>query len=295
MNTVKYNFATNVLRLNYPNQWDPKLVSAATVAVHNMSAVELQAADAATIPASTTTRLAMDRFSTTLYLDAGYAETPSIGDIMKVVGVGGSEVVIVKGWDGITKNVEIDNVLKNEYESGAAVYPMYAVYTLDTTDTDAYTNGMQIRITWTPTGSGNETDQIFEVLQTILELEGFEDSFRSLYPRAYDVLSKTPGRMADIFDVAEMRLHADLKSDGLDLYRVKDQRIVKPVLMALAAKLYTLNGDAEMADEREALMIDYDDRLETMKRLPIWVDTDLDNKRETGEVDSHQTYFERGW
>jgi hypothetical protein len=295
MNTVKYNFATNVLRFNHPSQWDPKLVSAVTVTVSDTSGNELSAADSATLQPDTTTRASLERFSTTVYLDASYAGTVSIGDLLKISGVSGSEVVVVKGYNSSTKDVEIDNVLRNEYESGASVYPMYTVYTLDTTDTDVYTNGLKLRITWTPTGAGNATDEIYDVLQTVLEIDGFEGMFRSLYPRAYDVLSKTPGRFRNVVDSAEMRLYCDLMSDGMDMHNIKDQRTIAPVLLALTAFLYTLNGDSDTDDERKALAIDYDDRLAALKKLPIWIDSNLDGVSDPAETTSHQTWFERGW
>jgi hypothetical protein len=295
MNTVKYDFASNVLRLNFPAQWDPALVSAATVTVTDTAGTELQAADAATLPGSTTTRTAVSRFATTINIHASYAGDISIGDQLKLVGNGGSEVVIVKGYEPIDRIVEIYGTTDNEYERLAGVYPMYATYTLDTTNTTNYPNGSNIRVTWTPTGAGNATDQMFEVLQTALEIEGFEASFRALYPRAYDVLSKTPGRFEEVRDAAEMRLYVDLSSDNLDLYQIKDQRVIKPVMMALTAYMYTLNGDKDIEDERNALRVDYDDRLASLKRLPIWVDTNLDGIQDEEEITTHQTTFERGW
>lgn len=294
-NIVKYNEASNVLRLRFPVEWDPSLVTAATVTVNNTAGTELLSATSATLQASTTTRSAISRFADTIQLDASYAGTISIGDQLKIVGVGGSEVVIVKGYDSTSKDVTIENVLNKEYESGDTVYPMYATYTLDTTTVADYPNGLNIRVTWTPTGSGNATDQIYQVLQTVLEIEGFEQRFRSLYPRAYEVLSRTAGRFDSVRETAEMRLYVDLQSDNLDLYQIKDQRVIAPVMLALTAYLYTLNGDKDIEDERKALMIDYDDRLQALKRLPIWVDTDLDGIEDDDEITTHQTTFERGW
>ena len=295
MNTVKYNNASNVMRFNFPVQWDPQLVTAATVTVTNTAGTELLAATSATLQATTTTRADIDRFATTIPIDAAYAGTISIGDKLKILGVGGSEVVIVKGYDSSNRNIEIDNVLKNEYESGDAVYPMYATYTLDTTTVADYPNGLNFRVTWTPTGAGNATDEMYQVLQVQLELGDFEGKFRSLYPRAYDVLNKTPNRWNDTVEEAEIRLYTDLKSDNLDMYQLKDQRPIAPVMRALTAYLSTLNGDKDTEDERKAFMIDYDDRLQALKRLPVWVDSNLDGIRDDEEITTHQTTFERGW
>lgn len=294
-NIVKYNSASNVMRFNFPVQWDPQLVTSATVTVANTDGTELLAATAATLQATTATRADVDRFSTTIPIDAAYAGTISIGDKLKIIGVGGSEVVIVKGYDSTARNVVIDNVLRNEYESGDAVYPMYATYMLDTTTVADYPNGLNFRVTWTPTGAGNATDEMYQVLQTVLELGDFEGKFRSLYPRAHDVLSKTPGRFDDAVEEAELRLYTDLKGDNMDMYQIKDQRVIAPVMRALAAYLYTLNGDKDIDDEREALKIDYQDRLQALKRLPIWVDINLDGIKDDEEITTHQTTFERGW
>jgi len=295
MNIVRYDTASNQMTFRFPTGWDPELVTAVSIVINDTVGNDVLASTPATLQASTTLRSGADRFATTLNIDSGYAGDVAVGDLLKVVGIGGSEVVVVKGYDSANKDVEIDGVLQNEYAAADTVYPMYASYILDTTDTDVFLNGLRLVVKWTPTGAGNATTEQYQVLQTALELGDFEGKFRHLYPRAYDVLTKTAGRFDSVRDTAEMRLYCDLQSDGMDLYQIKEQRVIAPVMMALTAYLAMINGDEDTIDERKVLLEDYDDRLGTLKRLPVWIDTNLDLVEDDEEVSSHQTYFERGW
>ena len=192
--------------------------------------------------------------------------------------------------------IEIETIVDNPYDAGDSVYLLECTYTLDTTDTDSYQKTGEYKVSWSPVGTGIDSSDIYQILAESLQIDGFELSFKSIYPRAYDALFQPVNRLKEVLSAAEERLYGDLICDNLDMYSVKDKRVMKPVLMACVAYLWCLNGDDTLEDERKELKVDYSSRLASLKKMPIWIDSNADDIKDETEVQDHgPSFYERVW
>lgn len=287
--------STTAIPLQYPRTWDLAALTGVTLQIANTSAVELLAATAADLYTQTTLDAAADRFDRSITLDAG-AEDLEIGDILRITGVAGYEDHVVRGWDTTNKVATLDLVLNRDFEDGATVDRLSAVCSVDLSDTDVFAPGTQLVLTWTPAGTGAPMTLLAEVeADDQINVADFTKDFKALYPRAYDALKEPADRLDVVLRLAQDELRLVLSARGLDIVRVKDQRLLNPLLMALVARYWTLNGDKEMSDERTVIDAAYSTAVEGLCKLPIWVDSDGDGIEDDGETQTYPVYFERVW
>jgi hypothetical protein len=294
MRQIRYNHATNVLRMEFPPEWDGKLISGVTVGIKDREATELLAAQSVTLYTATTVDGDVDRYANTIVLDSG-AGSLSIGDPLLLCGAAGDEVVRVKDYDSTTYTVTLETILQNEYADNSPVYGLFGSYTLDVTDTDTYTTGLVLVLTWTPTGDGSPTTELAQIAVSELELVGIELAFNRIYQRAYDAFKRPVDIFDDMVEEATRQVRYELLASQLDIHRVKDQGVITPLVMAKMAYLWSLNADEDKTDERVVINAEYDRQLGIVKALPLWVDTDQDEVEEEDEVSDHGWMPNRGW
>jgi len=293
-NIIRYNNASNVLKLIYPPEWNVEDLTAVTITVKDLLGNTLLDADTVTLQAVATLESAVSRYDTSI--DTDYTGSFDAGQMIKLVGSVGSEIKRIKGWDSSTKLIELETIVDNPYDAGDSVYSLQCEYTLDTTDTDSYQKTGEYKVVWSPVGTGNDAPDIYQILPESLQISGFVLSLKSIYPRVYDALINPVNRVDEFIDAAEERLYIDLMADGLDMYALKEQRLLKPVLMACVAHLWSLSGDKALEDEKRELKVDYSSRLSSLKKLPVWIDMNADDIMDDNEVQDHEPkFYERVW
>lgn len=292
---ITYPNDTTRIVCQYPLTWGPSALTDVTLTVATTAGIELQAATSAALYTQTTLDAAASRFARSITLDAA-AGALAIGDIIRITGVNGYEDHTVKGYDAASKAVDIELILNRDFEAGATVDRLSAVATVDFSDTDDYAPGTQIVLTWAPTGTGAPFTVVAEIeADDQINTADFLRDFRALYPRAYDALKTPADRLGIMIRMAQDELRLTLSGRGLDIARVKDQRLLNPPLMALVARYWALNGDQNLDDERKILGVMYSEAVENLCGLPIWVDNDGDGVEDDGETQDHPVFFERVW
>jgi hypothetical protein len=293
MKQIRYNSAVP-LRMEFPVEWDPKLLTGLTLTVKGRDGVELLAADAATLYTATTLAAAAPRFSGDIILDAGATDLVQLDPIL-ITGVAGDERHTVKGFDSTTKAVELERILDNPHDSGDAVYGLFADYELNTTTVTDFPAGKKITLIWTPAGTGVPITETAQIAKSELDIEGFERDFRDLYERAHRGLTEPRNKFAPMLAQAERRVENELRADGLDIQRVVDQSLLTPLIMAKLAWMWALGGDEGKEDERQVYGAEYQNEKNRVLSWPIWADDDQDNVEDEGEIKTHTPTFYRGW
>lgn len=294
MRQLRYNHATNVIRLDFPAEWVGEDISGVTLTINDRNGDELLAAQALTLYTATTLAAATERFVSSAVLASGAtALTP--GDAVSIDGIEGAERQVVKGYDSTTRTVELEGLLENEHALGDAVTGLWGTYTLDTTTVATWTKGIVVTLIWTPTGSGQAITEAAQISASALEVAGLEQSFSTLYPRAYDALKKPVDRFSAMTMEAKRQMNNELIGRGMDINRIVDDDDIAPALMAKIAFLWTLDGDIEKQDEREFLSNNYETQFGFLISNPIWTDSNQDTIEDEGEVTDHPYLPERGW
>jgi len=286
---------TTSIPLAYPAGWAPADLTAVTLQIADTSAAELQAATAAALYAQTTLLTAAAQFANTLYLAAD-AEDLAVGDRIRVEGVNGYEEHTVKGYASTGKIATLERVIDRAFEAGATVDRLSAVATVDLSDTDTYPPGIQVVLTWAPAGTGSPLTERAEVEATAqIDVAAIKRDLEALFPRAYDALKDPADRLDTILRMAQDDLRLELASRGMDIARVKDQRLLSPPLLVFVARAWTLNGDDDLIEERKVLNKEYDSAISRLCNLPIWVDADGDGIDDDNETRNFPQFFERNW
>lgn len=294
MRQLKYNFATNYLRLEYPDEWDPSLVTAVSLTITGKDGTVLQAATSCTRYTNTSIDGDVAAYADEITLDSG-AGALAAGDVILIAGVAGAERRRVQGYDSTNYIATLEEILREAHDDNAVVYPCWVTSAaIDTTTVATWTAGLPMTLTWTPTGDGQAFVEECEVSKFSMSVEGLELRFQAIYRRAWDDFERQ-GTFSIIREEAERQLRAELASNGLDYNRIIDNDIFAPVLMARMAWLWTLNGDEAKEDERAAIGSEYNILLGQLLKNPIWVDTDQDLIETDDEVSDHQPIFMKGW
>jgi len=294
MRQLRYNYASNLLTFEYPAEWNGGLISGVGLSVTDSDGVELLALDDATIYTATTLGSAASRYSSSITLAAGATALSAHNHIL-IAGTTGAERHRVKGYNSVSRVVELENLLENDHDIGDAVHGLWCTYTLDTSDTDVFLPGLVITCLWTPVGHGIAATELYQISKMSLDIGGLELRFSRLYPRAYSAIKTPSDRFEDFVQEAESQLSNELSGNGLDIQRIIDTDLVAPVLMAKIACLWTMDGDIDRQDERDWFERNYDRQLGFLTKNPIWSDHDQDLATDSDENSDHPLFFERGW
>lgn len=294
MKQLKYNASDNVLNIEIPEEWNIEDLTSLNITIKDVDGVELLASTAVTLYPDTTLDGAVSRYAGTITLAAG-ATAVSKSDGLLLAGVGSHEVVRVKGYDSTTRIVTLEQIVDNEYDDSTPVYGLFGSYTLDTTTTTTFVLGIQCTVIWTPTGTGHETRELYQVSKSVTDILAIRRRFEMLYPRAYSAYTRPVDKFEKMLFEAEEHLKTSLESVALDYERVVDQSITSQVVLALLAYMWTWNGDMEIEDERKFLKSEYNKKYKLLISLPIWQDNDQDDTVDDGEITSHEHFFERNW
>lgn len=286
---------TTAISLGYPRTWEPADLTEVAFRIDDTDNNELLDDDTASLYTEAALDVAANRYAREITLEAG-SEDLEIGDLIRITGVLGYEDHTVKGYDSDNLVAELEEHVDRDFEAGATVHRLSAVATVDLSDTDTFPPGIQMVITWTPTGTGAPLTELYEIESGLqIDVASFTEEFKALYHRAYKALKDPADRLDTIIRLAQNELRMTLASRLLDIARIKDQRLIAPPLMALVAEMWARDGDKETSDEHQKYTRAYSAALESLCLNPIWVDLDDDGTQDDGEVGSHPVSFERNW
>ena len=291
-----YSSASQPVRIEYPLEWDIASLSALDLTITDDEGTALLEDEAMTLYTATTLDGAAVRYADTVTLDAG-ADDLEAGDAIFLSGSAGSERRIVKGYDSSGKVVTLETILDNQYDDGDSVYGLFATVDLDLSDTDVYTEGMDVTLEFVPTGTGAPFTLRAEIIAFVqVDLAGFERDLSGILPRVYDGLKNPENRLPIIIDDAKEQLRRDMLTEySLDILRLRDQSLLFPSLRYLCAVNWTMNGDEDLLDEEKRFVDRYKTEIARLAKLPTWSDPDNDKIKDDGEVKSHPVVFYKGW
>lgn len=293
---ISYGSSDVQLAFDMPHSWDVELLTGVTVQIADRAGNELLAADACTLYTETELNAAAYQFEDQITL-AATATDPVPGEMLTIIGVGAQERVIVKEYDSTAKIAKLEALLQNDFESGAAVFGNTVEYNLDISDTDTFTAGKHLVATWTPTGTGTPIKTILQVTKFEADTSDIERRFQVVYPRAYEAFTTPRNRFDQMVAEAQAKLEVEMLAEKMDYHRIVGESILPQLLMAMMARLWLLQADEDLQDEREQINSDYVALFGVLKNLPIWTDHDQDGiqNETTGEVTSHHHIFGRSW
>lgn len=294
MKQIPYDNSSVPLKIACPAEWAIEDLTGVTIKATDDNAVELLADTAATLYTATTIDGAISQYDETFVLAAG-SDSPAVGDTMKLVGPASVEYITVKGYEASTLTVTCDDIIDNDYDDGDDVYGLDISYSFDTSVVATFTAGLVFTITWTPAGTGIPIKDLYQIGKFATDVEGIRKRFSRLYPRAYNAFKEPVERLADMVREAEIMVSLELEAGKMDYNRIIKHDMLAQLLMAKMAYLWTMGADEDLLDERESLSAAYSGMFGLVSTLPLWSDTDQDEKVDDDEVTTHEHIFENGW
>lgn len=293
---ITYGSSNVPLGFDAPHSWDVELLTGVTVQVADRAGTEVLAETACTLYANTTIAADAYQFEDQIILAIG-SEAPQPGEMLTLIGVGAMERVIVEEYDAVNRIVKLETLLNNDYESGASVYGNTIEYNIDISDTDVFTAGKTFIALWSPAGTGTPIKTILQVTKFEADTSDIERRFAVVYPRAYEAFTKPVNKFGQMVTEAQARLMVEMFSEEMDYNRIIGEQILQLILMAGMARLWVLNADEDLEDERETINKDYMSLFTTLQNMPIWTDKDQDGiqNESKGEITSHSHTFFRSW
>ena len=290
MKQVRYNYASNVLRLEYPPEWEAESITGVTITIKDDNGSTILTATAATVLASValdgSTAISSGDNTVTLSADTN---TYVAGDIIRIHGDGPKEDREVTHYDSNNVIVTVAEVFDYDHAVTSKAYGMFATYTLDTTTTSDYTSGRQLVVYWQPDIDVAPLSQLYEVAKANeFSASDFEQMFSALYPDEYEVVRD---RLLKTKEIAETQLSYRLKSRGMLMERVKDQEVLAMSLLTLTRYLLIRGfGEAYQYETAQALSA-YNMEFDLLCSLPIWSDDNQDDVKDDEEVNTHDPWL----
>jgi hypothetical protein len=295
---LNYSSSAQAIRVVFPESWDPALLTGLTLTIKDRQGAVLMAAAPATLWPDAVLDGAAPAFSLSIKLD-GTPTALAPQDPIKIVGAGGiSEYQTVADYNTVTKVATLESILRNGYSDGDDVYGLWAIITVDLSNTTTYPAGKELTLLWTPSGISGEFTELAEISRyNQLDAAGFAQYLRDIYPRAYDGLVQPRNRLSTVIEEATQKVAALLisRDPTFVLSKVRDQRLIRPAIAAACAVIWVRNADSELEDERKEWRRDLSEEIETLASQPVWVDLEDDFVEEAGETSEHPHVFRKGW
>ena len=296
MRQLEYDNDEFTIRLEFPHGWNIDTIDHVYLKVTDLNGEELLADDEIDLLTDTTTGATASARDDTVTLDADVSPEP--GDRLYLADSvdGPSEEIVVKNYSSAAKLITLKYELLNDHTDGTGVYGLFGTYDIDLSDTDVYTLGKQVVLTWTPHDSGHNSvglpfKERAEIALFKLGLSGIQERFRSLYPREYEAISEPYNRFESFVEEARSQLQIDLSLDGIHIDRIPNSELLIPAYMAKMRWLVLLSGDDRYDTERKVAMDEYTNQIERLKMQPLWQDDNQDEVKTSDEFDDHAQFI----
>lgn len=295
MEQIVFGSSSQLLRLDFPTEWDIPSITGITLAIYDIDGNELMAADDATLYTATELDGDVAQYLEQITLDAAAGDLHA-GELILIKGVVGNEHKVVRGYDSTSKIVQLESDLEYAHEDTDAVYGTWATYDLDISDTDTFYKGIVLRLIWTP-NVGNPITELVQVSPSALNIPRLKGDFADRYPRAYRAFTRPEDKFSRMVTIAKEELSLDFMAaqPPIDINRVIEQGLMRPVLMAKMAYIWAACGDVDMADERDTYAGEVEKGIMQIKLLPIWKDNNMDGVQDEAETSSADPIYTKGW
>lgn len=222
-------------------------------------------------------------------------------DEIQIYGASGTERHTVKGYNSTTFTATLDDIVKLAFDDGDTVIGCFADYSLDISDTDTFTDGIVLRLIWTPVGDGQPFTELVQVASAAASVEGLRQDLKDAWPRVYDSFTGPIDRFDRMMTIAKRRMRNEAMSwqPPVDIDRIVDQNVTKDALLAWMAELWVLNADdsndlESKKDERENIAVEKASQIKILQSA-IWRDDNMDGVEDDDEVGDLEPVYTRNW
>jgi len=300
MSNVKILYGdSTTLRLEFPWSWDASNLASITLTASDRAGTELGSASAVMVAdialaANATAGDTTISVTPTLEVDLISGQRYQIAEGPD----GPSEEFEVLSYDGVSE-VALKRELLYDHADEAVVYPYWATYELDASNTTTFELGTELILEWKPTWTNPPTGgeatirERAEIINFQFSMPGFEERFAAIFPREYDDLIQPVNRLDAFINEAYTQLGIELKLRGLLIDRVVDNDILTPLVMQKIRWLSLVNADVSYSDEREVCIAEYTRQFDFLCNSPIWTDDNQDGEVADEEITDHEQCFER--
>ena len=279
---ITYANATQALRFEVPDSWDP-IPTGVNIEVKDTNDTDILAATAATIGfTATTLNGALSVGDNSMIGTADIAA--SRGDRIRIAAstTGPAEIVVCKHHNASTKTTTIESPLRYAHTSGAAVNAMWFTYSLDASDADDYPVNKELLINWIPNTDNAPVPQLARVVISGFDLQGIEKEFSEIYRIEHENMA---GDFNTYYAQAKRHVTNRLKLKEIKLGDVKDPELFRDAIIEWM--VYQVNkstgGDSREMEAKAALAA-FNSEMGTLEDSKIWYDEDQDDVQDEGEV-----------
>jgi hypothetical protein len=179
-----------------------------------------------------------------------------------------------------------------DHASGIAVSALFATYSLDASSATNYPKGRQVTAVWQDQTTKDVWTQIYEVDYGTVDYGDLGERFAELYPSLWE---SCRDRWDAVKSYALLTVKQDIAAKGRMLDRLRDADAATPLLLAKSAQVAILGRGDQWENERKATAAEYTQRLETLCASAEWWDEDQDLAHDTGEQETTEPLFGRGF
>jgi hypothetical protein len=280
---IKFGASAQVLRYEYPNQWDAENITGVDLEIADKSGSVLLSSDACTIYAATALDAAAPAGARTITLDSAATDLAR-GDRIRIAGP--DEDCTVESYNSTTKVATLRRSLLFAHDDASVVSGLWATYELDASGAE-FSAGLECVLEWTPDSSDLPAVELGIVEAQSAGVSEYRERFAALYPIEYE-LAET--RLDSVYAESLIRLKYRLSGRNLNVNRVVDQSILQPAILDYMRWLIVLSGGDAFATERESAWEAYLRSEESLCSQPIWTDDNHDLVEAEDEVQTHEPY-----
>ena len=283
---IPYDDSSILLRMEFPSQWACENVTGVNIKiVQSSSGSELLASTSATVYTATTLDGAVSSGTGYITLAAGAGDVVQ-GDRLRLINP--LEEVTVKSYNTTSKRADLERTLYYDHADSDDVYPCWATYTLDTSDTSTFAENDALVIIWTATGIDNATVYDSAIIRDrSYSPSAYSRRFQVLYPREYSMVED---RVNEFLDECITMCAIELRNNGIDTDMFVDTDVLDPVYLKYARWQATMIGGDSWSYEHDTALKNFLDSIEWLKSQPYWVDEDGDNTEDDEEVTDRQMF-----
>ena len=278
---ITYANATQALRFEVPDSWDP-IPTGVNIEVKDTNNTDILAATAATIGfTATTLNGALSVGDNSMIGTADIAASP--GDRIRIAAstTGPAEIVVCKHHNASTKTTTF-SPLRYAHTTGAAVNAMWFTYSLDASDADDYPVNKELLINWIPNTDNALVPQLARVVISGFDLQGIEKEFSEIYRIEHENMA---GNFNAYYANAKRKVKNKLRLKNKNLDDVKDPELYRePVIEWMVYQNNkSMGGDSRVTEAKAALEA-FNAAMATLEDSKIWYDEDQDDVQDEGEV-----------
>jgi hypothetical protein len=217
----------------------------------------------------------------------------SVGDTYRIGDATLFDDVKIKTYNNIDGIAYLDAPLAHDHSDDDDMFPLFATYQIDASTNDwADTLGQDVVILLTPDNDDMPVRIMASVDAVVYQAPELEHDFKTLYPNEARFIDN----FGEFFKVCKRRLESALKVSGVLIEKLPDISVIDDIMLDFMRYQILLSSGDKYNDELDAAQKAYLSKIEIIKSLLIWQDTDNNNTKETVEVQKHKSaIFSRGF